>query len=219
MAKKRTSPSKTLAALKKRRPGGKLRSELTEEERREFDAATAKWVADLTHQHDVELPNWLESLGLPRDPILAAQIALAEFGEFAMPEDMNDIPLVNLTNLIKVADGKKRWGLRVAAQVNPKPTSKSGTQADPIPSETGDDDPIEDVLTGQSLTLYRHLKTRARRTSFDTLAKLRCWRVDDPSPETILKALKRLQRQLNGISDCPAPLVIEAKDRRTYLDK
>ena len=79
-----------------------------------------------------------------------------------------------------------------------------------------DDDPIEECLSGQLLTLYRYLKCRSRRTPFDTLATLKCWRVDDPSDDAILGALKRLQRELNKVS---LSLVIESKDRRTYLDK
>ena len=216
MAKKRTSSSSTLTALRQRHPGDKLVSELTEAERREFDAATAKWAADMRHDHEAELPNWLESMGLPRDSVLAAQIALAEFGEFALPEDVDKIPMDNFYDLIKVAVAKKRWGLRVAAEVNPTPTPKGGSQNDPIPSETGDDDPIEDVLAGQLLTLYRYLKTRKRRTPFDTLAKLKCWRGDAPSDVAIEKALKRLRTELNKI---PISLVIERKGRRTYLDK
>jgi hypothetical protein len=87
-------------------------------------------------------------------------------------------------------------------------------------TESGDADPIEDVLTGQLLPLYRYLKTRKRRTSFDSLAKLKnCWRNDEPSEDAIVKALKRLQKELNKIPNCPTSLVVEAKNRRTYLDK
>lgn len=78
------------------------------------------------------------------------------------------------------------------------------------------EDPIEDVLSGQLLTLYRYLKARTRRTPFDSLAKLKCWRGDAPTDVAIEKALKRLRTELNKI---PISLVIEAKDRRTYLDK
>lgn len=81
------------------------------------------------------------------------------------------------------------------------------------------EDPIEDVLRGQLLTLYRYLKVRTRKTPFDTLKTLRCWRVDNPSDVAITKALKRLRYVLNKIPNCPVSLVIEPNDRRTYLDK
>lgn len=135
MAKKNSSPrisrSKALAALRKRRPGDKLISELTEEERREFDAELARGWANFFRHHNVEVPNWLESLGLPRDRTLAAQIALAELGEFALAEDLGNIPMPNLIELIELADGKKRWGVRVAAQENPKPTSAEEVKQPP----------------------------------------------------------------------------------------
>ncbi len=97
----------------------------------------------------------------------------------------------------------------------PSENRSTGTPRPSKRTET-EEDPIEDVLSGQLLTLYRSLKTRGRRTPFDNLAVLDCWRSDEPKDNTIVKALKRLRTELNkfGVS-----LVIHAKDRRTFLDK
>lgn len=91
-----------------------------------------------------------------------------------------------------------------------------------IGARLSDDDPIEDVLRDQSLTLYRFLKTKSRRTPFDSLKPLKCWHGADPnnpSDDAITKALKRLRDILNKIPNCPVSLVIDGKDRRTYLVK
>lgn len=83
-----------------------------------------------------------------------------------------------------------------------------------------EDDPIEDTLSGQKLHLYRFLKQRSRRVSFDSLAELKeCWRGDSPLDGAIEKGLKRLQSALNQIEGCPVALVIEAQHRRVRLDK
>ena len=81
-------------------------------------------------------------------------------------------------------------------------------------------DPIEEVFAKQKLALYQCLKQRHRRTSFDELAVLKgCWKIDSPQDATIVKGLKRLQKALNEIPNCPVQLVISKNDRRTWLDK
>lgn len=82
------------------------------------------------------------------------------------------------------------------------------------------DDLIEDGLSGQQLKLYRFLKAKKHRTRFDTLADAGCWRCgNNPSPDAIVKALKRLQDALNQIAGGTTWLVIESANSRTYLDK
>ena len=137
----------------------------------------------------------------------------------------NVIAQASIANPFKLtAQAISRWSLNSS-----RPMSASGTIVRPydwpatIPkSETrsgmtddGEDDPVEDVLTLQKLTLYRDLKKRKHRASFDSLAKLRnCWRVEEPCDETIVAGLKRLRKELNKIPDYPVRLVIEAKDRQ-----
>ena len=106
-----------------------------------------------------------------------------------------------------------------AVKTSPGEKVQSGSQAGAISDDGGDGDPIEDALTGQKLALYRYLKPRRRRTPFDILAKLKCWRVDQPTDDAIVKALKRLRDILNKIPNCSISLVIEGNNRRTRLDK
>ncbi len=167
MVKKRTSTrssqSKTLAALK-RLPGKRV-CELTEEERREYDAENAKFVASLVQCRDVVLPEWLDAKGLPRDPLLAASIALAELGEFVPPQDTNTIPLENFRDLINIADGKKRWGLRVAAQMKRGPRSGVADQL-----RSGNKQLRDDVPTQAEIQTARQVCRSNPRIGRDALA-------------------------------------------------
>lgn len=128
------------------------------------------------------------------------------------------IPMARIIEPLKAAEfllKRPEW------QQQPQPLPRELEQH-AIGVRLSDEDPIEELMRGQPLTLYRYLKVRTRRTSFDTLKSLKCWRGVDPSNPTdiaITKGLKRLRDVLNGIPNCPVSLVIEPKDRRTYLEK
>jgi len=80
----------------------------------------------VTYQWNVALPNWLESLGLPRNQTLAAQVAAVEWGEFMMSEDVHQIPLDNYVELIKTAVARKQWNIPVPqASVRQPPVAKT----------------------------------------------------------------------------------------------
>lgn len=165
MAKKKATKSavKTssgLERLMKNPNGAKTLGQLSEAEQKAFHESLAKAVdtassqaknmllepaRELTHWYNVELPDWLESLGLPRDLVLASQVALNELGEFMLPEDIDNIQTDRLINAVKVAVAKKRFQLSVAAQMKRKPSSGMADQ-------TRDDDPSDaDLLIGHQV--------------------------------------------------------------------
>lgn len=91
-------------------------------------------------------------------------------------------------------------------------------QASISTKKSEDDDPIEDVLSGQPLKLYRFLKSRRHWTSYDSLmAESEFWQKPDPLDATINKALRRLQKELNSIEMSRIILEIHDKERRTKL--
>lgn len=75
------------------------------------------------------------------------------------------------------------------------------------------DDPIENALRGRLLPLYRCLKSHRHAVSYDTLAKLDCWRNADPEDSAIRKALKEMQSVFSNLGTAPT-LKIEHKYRR-----
>jgi len=75
-------------------------------------------------------------------------------------------------------------------------------------------DVIKEGLSGKPLKLFEFLRAGKSWTSYSTLKETRClWRVDDPSDETILRALRRLRDLLNEIGS-PIALTIQHQHRR-----
>jgi len=142
MAKKRTTKAAATAnnsLAKLRKPnGGKTLAQLPKAEREKLLAEFAASIASILdsqrrqweemfaaweRRDTVEIPDWLESLGLPRDIRLAGQVALAEYGEFATADDFDDCTHSNVIELIKVVAAKKEWERKLAARNNRRQTS------------------------------------------------------------------------------------------------
>lgn len=130
MAKKRAAKvaSETLAKLRKPLSEKPL-SQSSEAEREKLFEIVEK----ILRQHEVEIPDWLESLGLPRDTSLAAQVALADtFNEFATSADVEDIPLDNLIELIKIDTASKTSAQRLRDLRKLEGEVRAGARVEPL---------------------------------------------------------------------------------------
>lgn len=96
--------------------GDKTWGELSSTERASFGVS----LAEMFRQREQNTNDWLESLGLPRDIRLAAQVALAEYKEYATADDFDDCTYTNMIELIKVVATKKEWERRIVARSNPQ---------------------------------------------------------------------------------------------------
>ncbi len=84
-------------------------------------------------------------------------------------------------------------------------------------AETADGDPVEEVLSGQALALYRFLRGAKSWTHYETLRATDCfWRNPCPEDSTIFLALRKLQAALSA-QVLPLALKIEHKSRRCRL--
>lgn len=97
--------------------------------------------------------------------------------------------------------------------------TEAKVDAEPQQAAGDDSDPIEDALIGQTLPLYRCLKTHRNFVNYDTLAEFNCdWRNLPPSDGTIKRALKNLQSALSNLAHAPQ-LKVEHAYRRAKLIK
>ncbi len=121
---------------KKRSPkqSASLRQPSTAGDSKPMSELSANEMADMTapifHQLHVEIPDWLESIGLPRDLRLAAKVALAEYGEWVDDMELKDFPLNNLIDLIRTVHAKKTWERTLAGQ---NPSTKQPTKLTKVP--------------------------------------------------------------------------------------
>jgi hypothetical protein len=126
--------------------GEKTLGQLPEAEQASLMAGFAEAIHQLTihpdfagtpfNQYIDKIEDWIVSLGLPRDIGLAAQVALAEYGEFATPDDFDDCPISNVIQLIKVVETKKEWERKIAARKDRNQT----------PAQPRNDEPTEAYL-------------------------------------------------------------------------
>ncbi len=86
----------------------------------------------------------------------------------------------------------------------------------PAAEPEGPDDPIEDALRDQALTLYQRLAKSKHHVCYDSLADLDCWRAFPPEPRTVLRGLRKLQSDLNEIGGS-VTLEIDNEHRRAKL--
>ncbi len=123
MAKKRTTKSAVKATAEK------TLGDLPPAERASLLASFAESLHQLTifpefagkplDQYLSKIEDWIESHGLPRDICLAGQVALVDYGEFAMREDIEQLTPSEIMEIIKVVSAKKEWERKLAVQSNP----------------------------------------------------------------------------------------------------
>lgn len=79
--------------------------EASNRQRRQFDDLFEM----MRRRIDVDIPNWLESIGWPRDMKLAMQIALKEYGEYASRDDCDQLTPSALVEFIRDVHSMKEW--------------------------------------------------------------------------------------------------------------
>lgn len=84
-------------------------------------------------QYIGKIEDWLESLGLPRDIRLAAQVALADtYGEFATSADIDDFPMDNLIELFRIDTASKASAQRLAERKKLEGEVLAGARVEPL---------------------------------------------------------------------------------------
>jgi hypothetical protein len=91
----------------------------------------AAFMERMTHHVSVEIPDWLESIGLPRDLNLATQVAIAELGELVLYDDIDELTVDRCVELIRAAHAKQQWGSHRAVEQGFNPSTEKTVTLSP----------------------------------------------------------------------------------------